>query len=86
MSAAEIRAREVYNEYNLGMLPDDVQRELIILFLSSNRQEDIQTDMPTISVDELRQRAIKSYEQALNRESKPIDNLLDNLSKQYPWL
>lgn len=84
MSAAEIRAREVYNEYNLGMLPDDVQRELIILFLSSNRQEDSQTDMPTISVDVLRQRAVKSYEQALNGESKPIDNLLDNLSKQYP--
>lgn len=83
MSTAELRAREVYNTYNLGMLPSDVKRHLMILFLSTDSVEAEITTMPVVSLETLRARAETSYQEMQNGKAKPIDELLDNLSSKY---
>lgn len=85
MSAAERTARKVYREYNLGILPEDVKRQLMILFLTSPSEiDDVEnSSLPNISVEALRTSAEKSYQEAVRGEGRPVDELLDELSSKY---
>ena len=39
MRTAELTAHRIYDTYRLGELPDDVKRQLVILFMSSTSSE-----------------------------------------------
>lgn len=50
MSTAELTARRVYQEYNLGQLSDDVKRQLMILFLTNTEEvSEVDTKMEVLS-------------------------------------
>ncbi len=85
MSSAEITARKLYREYNLGDLTDDVKKQLIILFLTNQTEVEVDDDssLPIIPVELLRTRAEQSYQEAIRGEGRPVDELFEEIGSKY---
>ena len=93
MSAAEITARRIYSSYHLGALPEDVKKQLMILFLSEGKaKSDMFEGMvgedfpPMLSVDELRARVSEAETDILAGKTNSIEEFNANMEMKYPWL
>ena len=90
MSTAEITAHRIYETYKLGALPQEVKRQLMILFLSETPYQDItsadENNSMAGEIEELQTRGRIAMEQINAKEGKPIDELFDEINSQHPWL
>lgn len=93
MSNAEATARTVYRDYNLGALPQDVKRHLMILMLSDNSYEEYESEMLVLCENPemlTRQQINERVNEALldineGRVSSP-EEMEHRIETKYPWL
>lgn len=92
MSKAEMMAHLVYDQFQLGILDEEVQRKLIILMLNNmpNGKEtnDIlsETVPPQVSIDELRSRIASIEQDILDGKTFDVSLMEEKLESKYPWL
>jgi len=88
MSTAEITAHKIYKAYNLGALPQDVKRHLMIMFLNEASSDSVipSDDYSTVDTEELQTRAHVALDQISAGEGRPIKELFDEVDSLYSWL
>ena len=94
MSAVELRARKVYDEYHIGSLEQDVQRQLIILMLNNgfNNKPNQEVKYETrnypepYTEEELRSRVAEAEEDIFAGRTIPAEEMEKRLEEKYPWL
>ena len=94
MSVAEQTAHQVYQEYGIGTLTDEVQRQLVILILNKGKfsHEDANNDMvaeelpPRLSVSQLRGRIAEAEEDIKAGRTLDAAEMESMFESKYPWL
>lgn len=84
MSTAEYTARNIYETYNLGALPQEVKRQLMIIFL--NEQPVKKNDNSQDAIADLRAGAIEALQDIKTGNTYPIDDFFTEIEEKYPWL
>lgn len=88
MSTAELSAYQIYQSYNLSSLTKEVKQCLVALLCGhpvSSMQDAIIEELPKYTVDDLKAQARQNTEDIKNGNCHPIDELFDELGKEYPW-
>lgn len=88
MSTAELKAYNIYHNYNLSSLNQEERQCLVVLLggiPSSSSHHDEEETMPMFTIDELRLQARQNTEDIKNGNCHPIGELFEELGKEYPW-
>lgn len=91
-----MRARKVYEDCKLAMLPSEVKRHLMILMLSEEQSYRAVEDFgslplgenvpPAMTREQLRARIAESDAEVLSGKAYPVEEMEQRLESKFPWL